>query len=157
MYISLELFNRYIDWTKLKVSLNISKQNLFPRKKEIWWINLGQNIGVEANGKSDRFERPILVIKAFNIHSFLVAPISSKIKQGEYIFEFTNNFGERNVVNLSQLRTVSAKRFIRKINLLPDQDFELIIDRIIDFLPKTKTPLGVFSELPKGEPNVGKV
>ena len=99
----------------------------------------------------------MLVIKAFNTHSFLVAPISSKIKEGDYVFKFTNSSGEKNIVNLSQLRTVSSKRFIRKINVLSDNDFESAVEMIRVFLPKTKTPLGVFSELPNGEPNVDKV
>lgn len=134
MYLDLELFNKYIDWTKLKTNLHLSERVLYPRRREIWWVNLGQNIGVETNGKNDRFERPVLVIKPFNTHSFLVSPISSKLKKDEYIFEFSNNLNQRNIVNLSQLRTISTKRFIRKVDVMSEQDFRHIIVMIKNFL-----------------------
>jgi len=124
----------FVDWTGLKMRIDLSDRSLFPYKREIWWISLGQNIGVESNGKNANFERPVCVLKAFNKYSFLIAPISSKRKVDKYIHEFPNICGEKNYINLSQIKTLSIKRFIRKVSVLPDEDFISIIGKIKNFL-----------------------
>lgn len=137
-----------IDWMKLKLNLNLTDKAFFPRKKEIWWVSLGYNVGVEINGKHERFERPALVIKVFNSESFLVVPITSKIKQGLYYFEFINNSNQKQIVSLSQIRTISIKRFLRKLEVMNDRDFNQVIAMIQGFMEKTETPSsGVSSEL----------
>lgn len=156
MEITKELLKIFVDWTKLKVRIHVSERMpAFPQKREIWWASLGQNIGVEVNGKNAAFERPVLVIKVFNTHSYLVAPISSKVRKDKYLFEFINNVGERNVVNISQLRTISSKRFVRKIADIAGSDFNLILELIqANILTKTKAPNGASSELLNEEQNV---
>ncbi|MCX6719082.1 MAG: type II toxin-antitoxin system PemK/MazF family toxin [Candidatus Taylorbacteria bacterium] len=150
MKIDSEIIYRHIDWMKLKSKIDLFEAIHFPRKKEIWWISFGQNVGVEINGKNNRFERPALVLKVFNADSFLVAPITSKIKSGQYLFGFMSPSGEKQTVNLSQFRTVSVKRFIRKIGVITDSDFNQIADIIINFIEKTETPFGVSSESSNG-------
>lgn len=94
---------------------------------------MGQNIGVETNGKNQGFERPALVIKVFNQNSALIAPISSKIKSDKYKVEFVNGEGEENIVNLSQLKTISSQRFIRKIGDMKEIDFAKIVETLKNF------------------------
>lgn len=115
MEITKDLIKIFVDWTKIKVRIHVSNVKKFPRERQIWWVSLGQNIGVETNGKNESFERPVLVVKKYNNDSLLVLPISGKIKNGIYYFKFINNDGKENIVNLSQLRMISQKRFIRKI------------------------------------------
>jgi mRNA interferase MazF len=136
-----------IDWMKLKLDINLTDKEFFPDKKEIWWVSLGQNVGVEINGKHSKFERPVLVVKAFNVDSFLVVPITSKIKQGQYFFGFISSSNERQTANLSQLRTISVKRFLRKLDVMNDEDFNQVVELIKGYLEKTETPSsGVSSE-----------
>jgi len=154
MNTTLETVNQFIDWTQFKMTLDHSGSYGFPRKKEIWWASLGRNVGVEINGKNQRFERPVIVIIAFNAESFLVIPISSKIKNHEYLYKFVGNTGEENVAVLSQPRSVSIKRFLRKVGEIDDITFNDIVDRFIGFLHKTKVPLcGTFSESSTGGSN----
>lgn len=138
MDITKEIIKIFTDWTKLKIRIHISKRDaereVYFKERQIWWASLGQNIGVEVNGKNEKFERPVLVVKVFNTQSCLVAPISSKVNTGKYLFEFINNSGEKNVVNLSQLRTVSSKRFVRKVGEMANSDFENIIKMLKEFL-----------------------
>ena len=159
MKITKELLKIFVDWTKLKIRIHVSERMpAFPKKKEIWWVSLGQNIGVEANGKNATFERPVLVIKVFNTYSYLVAPISSKVREDKYLFEFINNADESNIVNISQLRTISAKRFVRKVADMTDSDFDQIIELIrVIILTKTEAPFGASSELLGQEQNVTTV
>jgi mRNA interferase MazF len=149
MKISPDFVYQNIDWMRLKLKINLSERKVFPRKKEIWWVSLGQNIGVEINGKHSRFERPVLVVKVFNTNSILAIPISTKIKEGEYLFKFMSGSNEIRNANLSQIRSISVKRFLRKIESMSDLDFDKVIEKIKNFLEKAETPSsGVSSELP---------
>ncbi len=144
---------KIIDWSRIKVRIQLSNNTLFPYRKEIWWANLGENIGVEMNGKNDQFERPVLVIYVFNIHSLLIAPITSNTEDRRYNVIFTNLDGELNSINISQLRTISTKRLFRKVTILEDHIFENVITLISETIIKTKTPFGVISESSQGGPS----
>lgn len=82
MEITIVILQKFIAWTKLKARIHVSEKIIYPKRREIWWASLGQNIGVEINGKNNNFERPVLVIRVFNKNSVLVLPISSTEKTG---------------------------------------------------------------------------
>ena len=129
-----EFLKKFVIWTKLKVKIHLSEPAVYPKVKEIWWVSLGQNIGVEVNGKNETFERPVAVIKVFNNLGMLVAPISSKVKEDKYFVQFTNNDGERNIINMSQIRSISSKRFIRKVGELDSESFEKVRKIFLSFM-----------------------
>jgi mRNA interferase MazF len=126
MEITKELIKIFADWTKLKIRIHVADNLAYPKKKEVWWVSLGQNVGVEANGKNNQFERPAVVLKVFNNQGFLVAPTSSKVKDGPYFIASPDIGGQKGIINLSQIRSISVKRFIRKIGELNDDDFNKI-------------------------------
>lgn len=134
MQITKELVKIFADWTKLKIRIHVADNFAYPKKKEIWWVSLGQNVGVEANGKNNKFERPAVVLKVFNNQGFLIAPTSSKVKNGEYFIKFTNIDGQKGIINMSQIRSISNKRFIRKVSEIDDNDFEKIRVMLNNFL-----------------------
>ena len=121
--ITKELVEVFAKWTKIKIHTHISDIRNFPRERQIWWASLGHNIGVEINGKHEMFERPVLVIKRYSEDASLVVPISSAVKESIYHVKFINHKGENNVVNLSQVRAISNKRFIRKIGKMHSSDY----------------------------------
>lgn len=123
------LVQRFIAWTKLKVRIHVSEKKLYPREREIWWVSLGQNIGVEINGKNERFERPVLVLKRYHEDACLVLPLSSKMKIGSYYFSFNNQNGIMTVANFSQVRSISTKRFIRMIGRMNIENFKEVKNR----------------------------
>lgn len=151
MNTTLETVNHFIDWTQIKMTLDHLPITTFPRKKEIWWASLGQNVGVEMNGKSNKFERPVLVISAFNADSFLIAPITSKVKEHKFLPKFISSTGAINSVSVSQLRTVSVKRFNRKIADMSQEDFDRILKIIHDQVCKEETPQSGASSDPQKE------
>jgi len=123
-----EIIKRFVGWAKLKARIHFAERQVFPKEREIWWVSLGQNIGVEINGKHENFERPVLVIKRFNVEAVLILPISSRIKNDQYHWEFTNSEGNLNTINLSQVRSISNKRFVRKIGKMAICDYQKIKD-----------------------------
>jgi len=128
------ILKTFVSWTKLKIKIHLSEREVYPKARGIWWVSLGQNIGVETNGKNDKFERPAVVIKVFNNLSILIAPISSNIKKGKYIVDFINNEGEKNTINMSQIRSISSKRFIRYVGELNTNDFKKVKQLYLSFV-----------------------
>lgn len=64
---------RFSEWIGLKEKLH--KAGKLPKIKEgdIWWCSIGENVGVEINGKSEFFSRPVLVLKkteSFWLHGY---------------------------------------------------------------------------------------
>ncbi len=90
-----------------KVNLNIEVKKrtdnkiIIPqiRQREIYWANLGENIGFEQNGKDDNFMRPLLIFKKFSNNIFFGIPLSTQRKKdGSFFFEFSFKNDEYNVL-----------------------------------------------------------
>lgn len=122
MQITLSLLKKFTDWTKLKVRIHVSEEIPYFRDGQIWWISLGQNIGAESNGKHEKFERPVLVLKKFSKDSFWAISITSQNKSGQYYLPITVN-SNKYFLNLSQLRLVSSKRLSRHVGTLSEDQF----------------------------------
>ncbi|MBR3220242.1 type II toxin-antitoxin system PemK/MazF family toxin, partial [Candidatus Saccharibacteria bacterium] len=86
----------------------------------------GENVGVEMNGKSDRFARPVLIYKKLNRHSFLAIPISTRIKTGSWYVKFTFRKMSR-VAVLSQIKVMSVYRLYDRMGELDNFDMDKII------------------------------
>jgi len=124
----------FVDWTKIKVMVHLSSKEVYPKNREIWWASLGQNVGIEINGKNENFERPVLVLKVFNKDFILIVPISSTKKEGKYYFIFKNTENKDNIIVLSQIKSISSKRLIRKVGEVSAEDFIKIKNKITEFL-----------------------
>jgi mRNA interferase MazF len=120
-------------------------RNLFFHTKEIWWCNAGLNIGVEANGKNENFERPMLIIKKFNSEMLWILPLTTKEKLDKYHYKINSEHINSWAI-LTQIKTISTKRLIRKLTTISDSDYFNIINKIQNLL-KIESPLaGAFSE-----------
>lgn len=128
-----EYITNFFKWTKVKIRIHISEKFLFFREREIWWASLGINIGYEQDGKNDKFERPVVILKKFNKDVLWIVPTTTKEKTGQYYYEFTFKNRKMRVI-LTQLRLISSKRLLRKIGMFPDDDFQNIKEIIKSFL-----------------------
>ena len=104
-------------WNKLKKE--ISDRDVpfirFPQKGEVWMSILGKNIGFEQNGSGVNFSRPVLIIKKFNNHMFWAIPLSTKQKDLDFYFNFTDPTGQSVSAILAQLKLMSIQRLGRKL------------------------------------------
>lgn len=132
---------------KKLIDKKIVNRELFFYAREIWWCSAGFNIGVETNGKNDNFERPILVIKKFNSEMIWILPLTTipKNKDNTYYFKL-NHEDIKSWVILSQIKTVSTKRLLRKIGSISEIDFKEIVVKLKDFLKIESSLAGAFSE-----------
>jgi mRNA interferase MazF len=97
-------------WAALKIHIHLWDRLFYFREGEIWWANLGANIGSEINGKNHLYERPILVIKKFNKRMMWAIPLTSKSRLGQHYIQIAPG----STAVLSQLRLLSSSRLIRK-------------------------------------------
>ena len=118
-------------------------------KGEVFWCDLGENIGNETNKT-----RPVVVISSSKRNKRLshvtVAPISSTVKYKKngdvtsglkYPFHFlmkSNAYSflsNDSVIKLEQLRTISKNRLVGyQIGKLSDTDLEIINIKVSNFL-----------------------
>ncbi len=110
-------------WNKLKKALDL--QESFPpylKERDIWWASIGKNIGHEQNGKNEKFERPVLLIKKFNKRLFWGVPLTTQLKTNICYIEF--EFKKRKqAAMITQLRIFDANRVTRKLGRISQGDF----------------------------------
>jgi len=97
-------------------------------------------VGVEEDGKHTHFERPVLVVKKFNKDMFWGVPLTSKERTGTFFHKVEHGLVASWVI-LSQLKTSSSKRLVRKMGTISDQDFVEVCNKIINFIEKSKSLL----------------
>lgn len=125
-----EILKRFVSWTKIKIRIHLSNRSIYFREGEIWWVNLGANIGHEEEGKNENFERPILILKKFNKYLLWSVPLTTKIKENNpYYYRYELN-GNKYAAILPQLRILSSKRLIRRIGMFPENDYEKVREEI---------------------------
>ena len=130
---------------KKLVDKKIVNRDLFFYAREIWWCSTGLNIGVEADGKNENFERPILIIKKFNADMIWVLPLTTKEKQNKYYYKLDHEIIKSWVI-LSQIKTISTKRLLRKIGTVSELDFKEVIIKLQKTLKIESSLAGAFSE-----------
>ncbi len=112
---------RFGDWIELKESLhNMDRVRTF-HEGEIWWCAMGENVGVEINGKSSTFARPVLIFKKLSRYGFLAIPLTSQSHAGSWYASFRFQ-GREQVAVLAQIRVISVARLYRKIGSIDDSD-----------------------------------
>ena len=122
---------KFDEWINLKKKLhNNSKMPRFS-EREVWWCSFGENVGVEINGKSARFTRPVLVFKKFSKFGFLGVPLTSQKHEGSWYakFDFAN---KTQYASLTQIRMISVSRLQEKIGRVSKTDFETVKTAFFD-------------------------
>ena len=96
--------------------------------------SLGKNIGFEQNGSGGNFSRPVLVIKKFNNHMFWAISLSTKQRNFDFYFNYTDPNNQKVSAILAQMKLVSVKRLKRKLCEIPNELFDEIKQKLKSFL-----------------------
>ena len=75
---------------------------------------------METDGKQLNFERPVLVLQKFNKEMFWGVPLTSREPTGEFYEKITHEKGVAWAM-LTQMKTFSSKRLLRKVGMIPDE------------------------------------
>ena len=122
---------RFDDWIELKEKLHNNAKGPKIKEREVWWCSFGENVGVEINGKSARFTRPVLIFKKFSKFGFLGIPLTSQKHEGSWYakFDFLN---KTQYAALCQIRVMSVSRLHKKLGEVPQTDFETVKTAFLD-------------------------
>ena len=112
-------------WIGLKEKIHFSYSKPWISEGEIWWCAMGENVGVEINGKNSRFSRPVLVMKKLNGESFMGVPLTSQRKTGIWYSKF-NSLGKEEYAALCQARVMSVSRLYSKMGEITQVDLRKI-------------------------------
>lgn len=117
---------RFSEWIKLKERLDATTNTSVAFKEgDIWWCAVGENIGVEVNGKNSPFSRPVFIYRKLSRSGFMAVPLSTVEKTGSWYINFT--FKDKPITaNIGQARVMSAARLYDKMGSLSDNDIDKI-------------------------------
>jgi mRNA-degrading endonuclease toxin of MazEF toxin-antitoxin module len=110
-------------WNKSKKKIDAEQGRPFYHAREIWWCTVGVNVGNELDGTGKQYDRPVLVLRAFNAQTFLGVALIGHERTGRYYFPLGKIEDRNAVANLSQVRIFDTKRLIRKIATLDERTF----------------------------------
>ena len=100
---------------------------------EIWWCSIGENVGIETDGKDSTFSRPVLVIKVFNKEHIWIVPLTSNLF-GKFRVPVDSFSSAKSAAIISQLRTISSRRLRYFIKNTTAEEISLVKAAIIDLL-----------------------
>ncbi len=79
---------RFDEWIDVKETLHNLQKVPKINEGDIWWCGMGENIGVEINGKNVAFSRPVFIFKKLSHFGFLGIPLTSKRHEGYWYVPF---------------------------------------------------------------------
>lgn len=124
-----ENFNK---WNEVKKGVESENILVGFKNRDIFYMNMGKNIGYEQDGKGENFVRPVVIVKGFNKDIFFGIPLSTKLKEGKFYYQFSFKKQDEVVINialLSQMRLFSTKRLLNKIGVISTEDFKNLKDK----------------------------
>lgn len=120
------MLKRFLEWMGMKEKIH-NTENIPPlfKENEIWWCYIGENVGIEINGKDRQFTRPVFIFKKYDSYSFLGLPLTTKPKTGTWYAAITFT-GINQTVVLSQGRVFDYRRFKEKMGELDEKDSQKV-------------------------------
>lgn len=130
------MFKDFINWIQYKILLQNSPKNTVFQERQIWWCSIGVNVGVETDGKNQKFNRPVLILKKFNHSQFWAIPLTSQVKVENDLYYKINLKGKVSYLCLSQMRVMDSKRLNNLIFQMDESIFVGVKTKIVEILQK---------------------
>ena len=110
-------------WNKQKKKIHNLGENKFYHSRDIWWCDLGVNIGFEQDGTGINNRRPVLILKGLSQNTCLVIPLTASASQHPMRI-FLGIVGNKKAsAIISQIRLIDTKRLVRKIGVVGKKKF----------------------------------
>lgn len=122
-------------WNERKKETDAGIVGIVFYEREAWWAYAGVNIGVEMDGKHERFLRPVIVVRKFNKDMALIVPTTAQNKQGnKYYLTVVGDDNKKYTVCLSQIRAISSKRLFRKVGTIDRASYDNLLEKLSDMI-----------------------
>ncbi|MDR1197184.1 MAG: type II toxin-antitoxin system PemK/MazF family toxin [Candidatus Nomurabacteria bacterium] len=120
------MIKHFFEWIKLKEKIhNDESVERLLKEGEVWWCALGENVGIEVNGKSEFFSRPVLIYRKLSRDGFMGIPLTTQKKVGSWYVRFEFQ-GKTSYANLAQARVISSKRLYNLVGEIDGEDYKRI-------------------------------
>lgn len=121
-------------WNEVKKRTEQKEDSAYFREREIYWANIGENIGYEQNGKGEDFMRPLLVFRKYSNKLFCGIPLSTTIREGSFFFNFQFLEDRKSSALLVQAKTFDVKRLDRKIGMIGKDDLKRLEQKMKELM-----------------------
>lgn len=115
------------EWNVIKKGRHSSGRTPVIKEGEIWWCAMGENIGVEINGKHESFSRPVLIFKKLSRFGFMGIPLTSRRHEGNWYASFVFR-DKKQAASLAQARVMSTSRLYKRMGDTTKGDFAKVKD-----------------------------
>ncbi|MDP3697298.1 MAG: type II toxin-antitoxin system PemK/MazF family toxin [Candidatus Taylorbacteria bacterium] len=127
-------------WHSKKSEIDKIGKRPFFHEREIWYCNLGVNVGFEQDGSGDDFLRPVVIVRKFNNEIFWGVPLTKSDKKisknaEKYYFPFSFASNTKSAAILSQIRLIDARRLSHHIGEISQGDFKVLNAKLKVLLP----------------------
>lgn len=95
------------------------------KEGDVWWAAVGENVGVEIDGKSQKYSRPIIVLKKHSNLFFAATPLTSQLHEGTWYTQLVFQ-GKKQTAVLVQTKPMDVTRLYERIGRLSRSDYEKI-------------------------------
>lgn len=113
------------EWNEIKKIRHGSGRSPVIKEGEIWWCAMGENVGVEINGKNESFSRPVLILKKLSRFGFMGVPLTSQEHEGDWYVSFIFR-DKKQTAALAQARVISVLRLYKRMGTIPNSDLEIV-------------------------------
>lgn len=129
------MFKDYENWHLIKDQINaFDSEKIFFNEDEIWWCHVGLNVGIEQDGKGEKYMRPVLIFKKFSRKMCWAIPLSTKISKGEFFFPLLAESNTIRTAIIPQLRMIDIRRLRNKIDTISKLEHDLLKKELIAFM-----------------------
>jgi len=123
---SKEKIKQFDFWNEQKKQIHSSGKNKLYQARDIWWCDLGLNVGFEQDGTGKNNGRPVLILKGLSLNTCLIVPLTSSDKKHSMRIAIDKLNGKNASVIISQFRIIDTKRLVNKMTKLNKEKFEEI-------------------------------
>lgn len=123
----------YRKWMGVKKSLNSKVKIREINEGDVVWVGIGENVGVEIDGKSDKYSRPVIVLKKHSKYCFTGVPLTSRTHVGSWYMQFEFQ-GKIQTAVLVQTRLIDTRRVYNRMGKLSKSDYNRVKLAYIRFI-----------------------
>ena len=74
----------YKQWMGRKTFINNKGVRRSFKEGDVWWAAVGENVGVEMDGKSKKYSRPVVILRKHSSLFFTAVPLSTQMHTGTW-------------------------------------------------------------------------
>ena len=129
----------YIQWMGVKSRVNNKGIIRSFKEGEVWWAAVGENIGVEIDGKNEKYSRPIIILKKHSNLFFTAVPLTSQAHKGTWYTQFIFHNKEETAV-LVQTKPMDVTRLYERMGKLSKSDYNKILNSYLRLFQNKNVP-----------------